>query len=47
MISVNDTYVSTSGEVIVIRLGASIYALDMDTAKQLRDQLKVAIGSVE
>lgn len=30
-----------------VTIGTHAYVLDLDTAKALRDQLKVAIGSVE
>lgn len=32
---------------VLVTIGTHTYNLDLDTAKALRDQLKVAIGSVE
>lgn len=32
---------------VLVTIGAHAYILDLDTAKDLRDKLKVAIGSVE
>ncbi len=32
---------------VLVTIGTHTYILDLDTAKALRDQLKVVIGSVE
>lgn len=32
---------------VLVTIGTHTYILDLDTAKQLRDQLKVVTGSVE
>ena len=32
---------------VLVTIGTHAYILDLDTAKDLRDKLKVAIGSVE